>query len=304
MLASGVCGHDLADRAGLAHVDLPVVLGHEVAGEVVEIGSAVRRFRVGDLVAGKQFTTCGSCLHCRSGDELRCERKAFCYGGYAEFVALEQDTLLPIPQGVSPEAAAVTACAVGSCQQALERIADLRHGENVLVTGAGGGLGLHGMQVARAMGARVIGLTSSPAKATQLLEFGADEVVISSALMHDEVLELTGGKGVDVVLDNVGHPDVFTGAFRALAHRGRYVLTGQLYRQKVSFHPAFVLRSEAVITGSGSTLMSTFMRSMDLVASGKVQAVTREFPLSEAAAVHTAMETNQILGRAVLTPPS
>jgi acryloyl-coenzyme A reductase len=300
--ACGVCGHDSADRAGLAHIPLPAVLGHEIAGDVVEVGRAVRGFAVGDRVACKQFHTCGHCLPCRSGDELSCAEKQFNYGGGAELVALEQDTLLPVPDGIAYADAALTACAVGTCLQALDRVGRLQPGETAVITGAGGGLGLHAVQVAAAMGARVIALTSSPRKAELLGRYGADEVVVSSADLATNLLDLTGGRGPELVLDNVGHPDVFSGCFRALARRGRYVLTGQLYRQKISLFPAFVFFKEAVITGSGSTLMSTFMRSMELVADGKVRPVTETFALADAVAAHTAVDGSQVVGRAVLVP--
>jgi acryloyl-coenzyme A reductase len=300
--ACGVCGHDSADRAGLAHIPLPAVLGHEIAGDVVEVGRAVRGFAVGDRVACKQFHTCGHCLPCRSGDELSCAEKQFNYGGGAELVALEQDTLLHVPDGVGYVDAALTACAVGTCLQALDRVGQLRPGETAVITGAGGGLGLHALQVAAAMGARVIALTSSPQKAELLTRHGADEVVVSSPDLATNLLDLTGGRGPELVLDNVGHPDVFGGCFRALARRGRYVLTGQLYRQKISLFPAFVFFKEAVITGSGSTLMSTFMRSMELVESGKVRPVTETFALADAVAAHTAVDHSRVLGRAILVP--
>jgi acryloyl-coenzyme A reductase len=300
--ACGVCGHDSADRAGLANLPLPAILGHEISGEIVEVGGAVQGYSPGDAVACKQFSTCGRCLPCRSGNELSCSQKRFTYGGGAEFVALEQDTLLKIPEGVSFDDAALTACAVGSCLQALDNVGRLQAGETVVITGAGGGLGLHGMQVASALGARVIALTSSPQKVALLREHGADEVVVSSGDFSDELLELTGGRGPEVVLDNVGHPDVFRGCFKALGVRGRYVLTGQLYRQKISLFPAFVFHKEAIITGSRSTLMSTFMKSMDLVASGKVHGVTERFALADAVSAHEAVDSGKVLGRAILIP--
>jgi acryloyl-coenzyme A reductase len=300
--ACGVCGHDSADRAGLARIPLPAILGHEIAGEVVEVGSAVRRFAPGDAVASKQFSTCGRCLPCRSGAELSCAQKRFTYGGGAEIVALEQDTLLNIPEGVSFEDAALTACAVGTCLQALDNVGRLKAGETAVITGAGGGLGLHAVQVAAALGARVIALTSSPHKVPLLSKYGADDVVLSSENLGAELLELTGGRGPELVLDNVGHPDVFSGCFKALGRRGRYVLTGQLYRQKISLFPAFVFFKEAIITGSGSTLMSTFMKSMDLVATGKVRGVTEKFALAEVVKAHEAVDAGKVLGRAILVP--
>lgn len=300
--ACGMCGHDQADRMGLTTIPLPEVLGHEVAGTIVEVGAKVRRFTAGDRVAIKQFTTCGNCRSCLSGDELRCPEKTFNYGGYSELMAVDESAVLPIPDRVSFADAAVTACAVGTCYQALVRIADLRPGENVVVTGAGGGLGLHGMQVVKALGGVSIAMTSSPDKVHQLKLAGADHVVVSGKQAWQDLLDLTGGKGVDVVIDNVGVPGIFSICFRGMRHAGRYVFTGQMTGERVGIFPAFVFGKEAVITGSASTLMSSFIASLDLVASGAVRPVTRSFPLDDVVAAFTAVDERTVTGRAVLIP--
>jgi D-arabinose 1-dehydrogenase-like Zn-dependent alcohol dehydrogenase len=302
--ACGVCGHDQADRLGLTKPHgMPCILGHEIAGEVVEVGSMVRHFRPGDVVASKQFTTCGQCLPCRSGKELDCERKHFIYGGYAEYVAVEDDALLRLPEGVDVVGASIVACAVGTCYQALTNIAQLRPEEWVVVTGAGGGLGLHGVQVAAALGGRVIALTTSPQKNDFLSKIGAERVVVGRDEPYaNQILEITGGAGAQVVLDQVGHPTQFNQCFRALAKRGRYVLTGQLFRERIGLYAAFVFGKEAVITGSQSTPMSAFMRSMDLVRDGRVKPVYETVPLDEVVKAHTAIDEHTVVGRAVLTP--
>lgn len=302
--ACGVCGHDQADRAGLSRPpSLPCVLGHEISGEVVEVGNQVRHARVGDLVATKQFTTCGQCLACRSGMELDCAKKQFNYGGCAEYVAIEDDALLPIPDAVDVVGASIVACAVGTCYQALAHAGELRPGEFVAVAGAGGGLGLHGVQVAAALGGRVIALTTSPHKRDLLERAGAESVLCSAdGQFADELLELTGGKGIEVVLDNVGHPAAFSQCFRALRKRGRYVVTGQLYRERISFYPFFLFNKEAILTGSQSTPMSAFIRSMDLVRDGKVNPVYRTFSLDQVAEAHAGMEDRSVVGRAVVVP--
>lgn len=302
--ACGVCGHDQADRQGLTQpYGLPCILGHEVSGEVVEVGSQVRHFRPGDLVASKQFTTCGHCLPCRSGMELDCTRKRFIYGGYAEYMAVEDDALLPIPDGVDVVGASIVACAVGTCYQALTAIAKLRTDEWVVVTGAGGGLGLHGVQVAAALGGRVIAVTTSPQKNAFLAEIGAEHVVVGRDEPYaNQIMEITGGTGAQVVLDQVGHPTQFNQCFRALAKRGRYVLTGQVYRERLGLYAAFVFGKEAVITGSASTPMSAFMRSMDMVREGKVKPVFETVPLLDVVTAHKRIDDRSIVGRAVLTP--
>lgn len=300
--ACGMCGHDQADRIGLTQIPLPNVLGHEVAGIVVAAGPKVRRFSPGDRVAIKQFTTCGHCAACLSGDELRCPDKSFNYGGYAELMAVDESAVLPIPDHMSLTDASVVACAVGTCHQALTRVAHLRPGETVVITGAGGGLGLHGMQVVRALGAIPIAMTGSPDKTDALKASGAEHVVVNGKEAWKELMDLTGGSGVDVVLDNVGLPSIFSSCFRGLRHAGRYVFTGQMTGERVGLFPAFVFGKEAVITGSASTLMSTFIASLDLVASGKVVPVTESFALEDVVDAFAAVDERQVTGRAVLMP--
>ncbi|MTD52438.1 alcohol dehydrogenase catalytic domain-containing protein [Amycolatopsis pithecellobii] len=293
--ACGVCGHDQADRAGLLNIPLPAVLGHEIAGTVVAGGT---RFAVGDRVAAKQFGTCGHCESCVTGDELRCPRRAFLYGGFADYAVLPESALLPVPPEVPLAEAAVVACAVGTELQALRRVARVEPGETVLITGAGGGLGLHAVQVAAALGARVLALTGNPAKTAQLRKSGAARVILTGDTGWQDILDATDGRGADVVLDNTGHQSVFRQAFRGLAHAGRYVLTGQVSGEPIRVHPAFVFEKEAVITGSGSTLLSTFAEALALVAEGRVQPVVTAYPLEDAARAFT----DQVTGRAVLVP--
>ena len=301
--ACGMCGHDQADRQGLMRIPLPVVLGHEIAGTVVEVGPAVGHLRVGDRVACKQYGHCGRCRACFAGDEMDCPRKAFTYGGFAEYVALPESSLLPVPDGVDLASAAVVACAVGSCLQALDPIARLRHGETVLVTGAGGGLGLHGVQVAAALGARVVALTSSAAKTEQLAKVGAEHVVVTGdGDWWPHLLDLTDGRGVEVVLDNVGHPAVFRQAFRGLARRGRYVFTGQVAGQPITLHPAFLFHKEAVLTGSASTVMATFADAMAMVAAGRVAPVVTPYPLDAVESAFHDLDARAVTGRIVLVP--
>ncbi|MEU0508056.1 MULTISPECIES: alcohol dehydrogenase catalytic domain-containing protein [Amycolatopsis] len=300
--ACGVCGHDQADRAGLLKLPMPAVLGHEIAGTVVDTGPAVTRFAVGDRVAAKQFRTCGRCEPCASGNELRCAQRAFTYGGFAEYAVLRESSLLPVPPGVHPAEAAVAACAVGTGLQALRRIARVRAGETVLVTGAGGGLGLHAVQVAHALGARVVALTGNGRAAGRLRSLGADHVVTLGDTAWQRVCDATGGHGADVVLDNTGHPAVFRQAFRSLAHTGRYVLTGQVAGEPLRVHPAFVFAKEAVITGSGSTAMSTFAEALDLLADGRVKAVVTAYPLDDIAHAFADIDAGRVVGRAVVVP--
>jgi D-arabinose 1-dehydrogenase-like Zn-dependent alcohol dehydrogenase len=298
--ACGLCGHDQSDRLGLTTVDMPVCLGHEVAGRIAAVGNKVQHFDVGDRVASKQYSTCGWCAACRRGDELRCPNKQFNYGGLSELVALPEGALLAVPEHISLPQAAVVACAVGSPLEALRSIGRVVAGETVVVTGAGGGLGMHGVQVASALGARVIAVTSSEAKMDSLAM--ADEVVLARGDYWRELQRLTSDEGADVVLDNVGHPDVFKQCFRGLARRGRYILTGQVAGMPITVHPKFIFAKEAVVTGSASTSMATFIDAMRLVADGLIHPVVTRYPLDDVQRAFKDMDDRVVPGRIVVCP--
>lgn len=301
----GICGHDQSDRQGLTrpHSGLPVTIGHEVAGTVVAVGEKVVGFAIGDRVATKQQTHCGQCDACRIGRETQCKERRFNYGGWAEYVALPSPGLLKVPDNIDLKLASVVACAVGTTLNALRNIGRVQPGENVLVTGAGGGLGLHGMQVAKALGGRAIALTSSPSKVEQLRAAGADDVVVAEGRDYwQAILDATGGRGPEVVLDNVGHPDVFSPIFRALPRHGRYVFTGQLYREKIDLYPAFLFGKEAAMLGAGPGSMSDFSDSLKLVSEGKVTPIIDPMPLSEAVEANRRLDAREIFGRGVLVP--
>jgi D-arabinose 1-dehydrogenase-like Zn-dependent alcohol dehydrogenase len=299
--ACGVCGQDRAVREGLIKVNLPCVIGHEISGVVEQVGAAVDSFRPGDRVACKQFSTCGRCRACRSGRDTDCTYRQHVYGGYAEYVVIPQDALLAVPDNVGLIEASIVSCAVGSVLQALTEVAQIGSGEYVAVTGAGGGLGVHAVQIAAAFHARPIALTTSPAKADLLRALGAYAVLDPSSEDFGAAMsDTTQGQGPHVVLDNVGNAATFLACFRTLRHHGRYVFTGQLFKERVSLYPAFIFHKEAVITGSASTTMNSFMAAMELVERKTIRPVVTPFPLDQAANVHQAKANTEICGRAVL----
>src|SRR5262245_51339868 len=151
----------------------PIVTGHELAGEVVELGPGVDGIGVGDRVVGLHRPPCGQCAECQAGDDARCARSPYVFGltvdgCYAEYVAAHAAALVPLPAGVAFEEAAFLHCTAGVALRALRRIARLVAGETVLVTGASGGVGMHALQVAKLLGARVIAVTGSAAKVEAL----------------------------------------------------------------------------------------------------------------------------------------
>ena len=307
--ACGVCGHDALERTGIMkrNVEFPMVLGHEVAGEVVEIGSAVQSLKVGDRVACLQRQPCGVCYYCRRGQDASCRNNRFFghkghTGGYAEFMAASERSLVKLPENIPYEQGAVLACTVGTIFHGLRGDASLQPGETVLVTGAGGGLGINSIKLAKVFGAFVVAQTTSEEKVGALKAAGADQVVVSSGNFHDEVTEMTGGHGIDVVVDNVGAP-VFKAAFRTLAPYGRYLVIGQVTGDSVSFNLAFLIQKGVRLIGAKSTHWSELKDLVDMTARGLfTPAVGERMPLEEAARAHEMLETRKTTGRIVLVP--
>jgi NADPH:quinone reductase-like Zn-dependent oxidoreductase len=308
--ASGVCYHDHLIRVGVMKrgIGFPLILGHEGAGVVEAVGAAVRSLRSGDRVACTQWTeNCGLCRFCRTNREPLCaERKFFGHdrdGTYAEHFKIQEDSLLPLPAEIGFEEGAILSCAVGTVLAAIRDVGRTQAGEYVLVTGAGGGLGVHAIQVARLCGATVIAQTTSPEKAPLLREMGAHEVVVArDGVFADEVRRLARGEGVDVVCDNVGAP-VFAEALRATARGARYVLVGELTGDAVTFNTARLFLKGVSLLSTTSTSRAQLADVIDLVRRGALRpVVTERFALTDAPRVHRLMVERKLSGRVVLLP--
>jgi NADPH:quinone reductase-like Zn-dependent oxidoreductase len=209
-----------------------------------------------------------------------------------------------VPDGVELEAASIAACAIGTNLHAIRRVGRVQIGETVLVTGAGGGLGIHAVQLARAAGATVIGQTTSEAKAAAIGQAGAHHVVIAAkgGDFSAGARELTGGKGVDVAIDTVGTA-VFTATRRSLAKAGRWVLVGQLTGEFVPFNPAQLFLKSISMLSATSTTRQELTETLALIAAGAVRPVIADrFPLAQAANAHRLVESGAALGRVLVRP--
>jgi acryloyl-coenzyme A reductase len=310
--ACGACWHDVLVRSGVrtAGTKFPVILGHEVVGEVVAVGEEVADFSVGDRVVTVQREyVCGSCDDCRSGYESKCAKQRFLgdlglNGGYAELVAITEASLVRVPPAIESPDVAIAACVIGTQLNALRDVARLTVGESVLVTGAGGGVGLHAVALARAMGAHVIGVTSAAAKADTIARAGAHETVVydRGADFSTQVLEVTDGRGCDVVLENVGSA-IFTASARCVARHGRVVLVGEVTQQPVEISLQEWRNRDARLLAATSTSRRQLREVLNLVALGLVSPVVdRTMPMSEAAEAHRLMEAGAVTGRLLLVP--
>jgi acryloyl-coenzyme A reductase len=310
--ACGVCTLDIVTRSGTYRrgVELPLIPGHEIAGTVVEIGAQVRGCRIGDRVATTQrYHICGACRFCRGGQETLCAQRRFLgqqgmTGGYAEYVAVEDDNIAVVPSSVPDEHAGIAACAIGTTLNAVRDVGRVRLGERVLVSGAGGGLGVHAVQMARLAGAQVIAQTTSESNAALLADIGAHDVLVTK---RDEdfstrVLALTEGAGVDVLIDNVGTP-LFNAMRRSLAINGRWVLVGQVNGDFVPFNPAqLFLRNQSMLSVH-STTRAQLEDTLKLIARGAIRPVIAGVSgLEKIADVHEKMEQGSVAGRIVVRP--
>jgi D-arabinose 1-dehydrogenase-like Zn-dependent alcohol dehydrogenase len=187
---------------------IPLTLGHEVAGEVAEVGGEVKEFQKGDRVVIRFYFNCGSCCYCQSGSESLCTQLIGHMGftvdsGYAEYVKAPARSLSRLPKDISFDEGGILADAVSSTFHAVRSVAQVRAGESVVVYGLGG-LGLHAVQIARLCGARVIGVDIIGEKLAMARELGADDTINPNRQeVVTEVKRITG-EGADVVLEFVG----------------------------------------------------------------------------------------------------
>ena len=307
--ACGLCYHDAAVMRGLLRrgVKPQVVLGHEISGRVAEVGGSVGAVQVGEGVVSTLTTFCGQCERCASGREYRCVRGRgighALDGGFAQFVKLPESSVVRVPDGVELEGASIAACPMGVALQGLRDAARVRSGETVLVTGAGGGVGVHALRIASVLGARTLAVTTSPDKEERLRQLGASDVIPAGELDFSEVaLALTEDRGVDVVIDTVGST-MFDSSLRSLAQFGRMVLIGEIAGGAAAVNPAEVLFRDAAIIGSTGAGRHHIRAVLEMMASGMIEPlISRRFPLEEAEEAYGLMRGRRSFGRVVLVP--
>lgn len=303
--AAGVCATELHFTDGLlAPARTPMTLGHEVAGEVAEVGSAVTRWSPGDRVAVHYLHTCGECRQCRRGRENLCTSPrgmlAFASdGGFAEYLAVPARSLARLPDALSFAEAAPVACSVTTALHAAA-VADVRADDVAVVYGTGG-VGLALVQVLRHRGARVVAVARSARRREAALELGAEWAVDPGAGdVGAQVQALTGG--ADVVVELVGTADSGRQALAALGRGGALVYVGYS-EETVPLSPVALVVPEQRILTSVSNTLAELEQGLDLVARGVVRSVVgREAPLEDVDEVLRALARGEITGRAVLVP--
>lgn len=307
--AVGICGSDigLIEGGGPPWKDLPVVPGHEVCAEVVELGAGVDSLSVGDRVALHQFIYCGTCSACREGryyqcDEIR-EIGFSLDGGYREFAAVPAYTLTPIPDSVSD----LEACQIDSAActlHAMDRI-DISVSDTAAVLGPGA-LGLFGVQLLRAEGVDDVILTGTrPERLEAGRELGANETVnVRETAPVEAIVEYTGGKGVEVCVEAAGAGDVVNTSLKIAANQGQVALTG-VFDASREINPDDIVIKELTVVG-GVTAAHAVEDVIELFERGDLTVdgvVTHEFPLAEyEEALETVRNRRDGVVKAVLRP--
>jgi NADPH:quinone reductase-like Zn-dependent oxidoreductase len=309
---AGALNHlDVWTRNGLPGIDLelPHVPGSDAAGVVSRVGEGVSRFKVGDRVAVTAGVSCGECEFCRNGEfplcvdfEILGEHST---GVHSEYAAVHEDNLVAVPEGVDWETAAAAPLVFGTAWRMLVTRADVSPGERVLVMGASGGVGHAAVQIAADAGAEVVAAAGSERKLDYARELGADHAVdYESENVADAVRELTGKRGVDVVVDHVGG-DTWSDSLRALARGGRLVTCGATAGPRPQTDIPRIFGNQLTILGSTMATPGEVDDALAKVWDGTFEVRVREtLPMSESARAHELLENREGFGKVVVVPDS
>jgi len=285
---------------------LPLIPGVDCAGVVDAVGSAVTRWRKGMRAAAAGVMPLEICPEDGRGYDgptgmMGIKRP----GGFAEMVTVPAFAAIELPDGLDFHHAAVIMRHVPTAWNLLVNVAELKTGESVLIMGAGGNLGSIGIQIAKnVIGANVIAAAGSDARVATGLALGADHGVnYNVADLEAEVIRLTGGKGVDVLYDNIANGKVLPRAFRALGFDGRLVTAGAHAGPNVAIDFAHLYHKRITIKGRPGYRPSDVPKCFAAAAEGKIKAqIERILPLSRAAEAHRLVESGESIGKIVLDP--
>ena len=295
-------------RTGIFGGTTPRIMGHELGGDIIAVGDGVENVKIGQRCAVYFYLNCGHCRWCRNGRETLCENHGGYVGvhrdgGYAEFVSLPSENFLPIPDNLDYEGAAIAADAVNTPWHCMRERAQINPHDDVMLIGAGGGVGIHGVQVAKVFGARVIAVDISEEKLELASKWGADEIVNFRAI-EDLALEakrLTDGKGVDAAIDFVGKPETFQACIDGLAVGGRAVVIGA-QPGDVKINPVNLVITEQIVTGSRHSTRAELIETMNIMARGLVTPVVgKRLHFTEVEELFEDLKEEKLLGRGALT---
>lgn len=302
---------DLWVRQGLPRlrVTFPHIPGADVAGTIARVGERVTTTKAGDAVVVAPGISCGVCPACLAGEDNLCRTYSILgehrNGGYAEFVAVPEVNVLAKPARLSFEEAAAVPLVFLTAWNMLVTNAQLRPGEDVLIWGAGSGVGSAGIQIAKLIGARVLAVAGDRWKLEKARALGADEGIdYHEANVLEEVRRLTGRRGVAVVFDHVGAATWQT-SLQALARGGRLALCGATAGYEATTDLRYLFGKRLSIHGTWMGTKRELFEVMTLVGQGRLNPVVHQvFPLSAAAEAQRLLERSGHFGKLVLRVPA
>ena len=285
---------------------LPHVLGSDAAGVVEQVGAQVDSVTVGQRVFVSPGISCWSCEQCLAGRDNMCRSYSLLgakmHGSYAEYLKVPFRNVLPIPENLSFEQAAAFPLVSVTASHMLFALAGLQHGETVLIMGAGSGVGMMAVQMAKLAGARVMTTVGSDDKIPKAVILGADAVFNhAKEKVAERVKLLTEGRGVDVVIEHIG-PEVWDTCLHSLGKGGRLVTCGATTGGDVTLNLRHVFSRQLTIKGSYMGTRAELVKAAELMGRGRLMSVIdRTFPLQEARAAQELMVSRKFFGKIVLT---
>jgi 2-desacetyl-2-hydroxyethyl bacteriochlorophyllide A dehydrogenase len=311
--ASGICGSDLHIYHGRVQIEPGFVIGHEFVGEVIAAGDEVTRVSVGDRVLGTYSTACGECFFCRREEFHKCDQ-ARVYGHGATLGSLQgaqaEQVLVPhadlslrrVPEGISDDVALFAGDVMGTAFHAIDS-RPLAEGESAAILGMGP-VGLCAVQVAKAAGAsEVVAIDTVEDRLRMAESFGATPVHLTEGDPRAEVKKLTEGRGVDLAVDAVGHPDALDLALRLARKAGTVSATG-VYAERAEVHMGVLWIKAITLTSGHANVIKHLDRVLGLLADGELDPsplVTHHMKLDEAPDAYRVYDNREAL-KIVLAP--
>ena len=311
--ASGICGSDLHIYHGRVQIEPGFVIGHEFVGEVVAAGDDVSRVSVGDRVLGTYGTACGECFFCRREEFHKCdEARVFGHGkalgglqgAQAELLLVPHAnlTLRKVPEGLTDEVALFAGDVMGTAYHAVDS-RPLAEGETAAILGLGP-VGLCAVQAAKAAGAsEVVAIDTVEDRLRMAESFGAAPIHLTEQDPRAEVKKLTDGRGVDLAVDAVGHPEALDLALRLARKAGTVSVTG-VYAERADVHMGILWIKALTLTSGHANVIKHVDPVLDLLSEGKLDPtplVTHHMKLDEAPDAYRAYDNREAL-KIVLTP--
>jgi propanol-preferring alcohol dehydrogenase len=307
--ACGVCGTDLKIASGkLPGVPLPHIPGHEIAGDVSAVGERVTGLQVGDRVTLHLYIPCGKCHYCRRGMESLCENLLGHVGfnrngGLAEYVKVRASNVFPIGETMPYPEAAILTDAVATPYSALRKRAKLRKGQKLVVVGTGG-LGLHAIQIAKSIGAKVVAVDIDAHHLEKAGECGADLLLNPQKEDVPEKIRKFTRRGADVIADFVGQPETLEKDLEWLAPGGKLLLVGYSpVRPLFSVSSINMVLGAKEILGCRASTLKDLAEVITWVQDKKIKPVVEDrFPLEEVNQVYERLREGKVTGRIVVEP--